>query len=673
MPIRPALVLACAAALAAAVPASAAPAPATFQVGAATESIDPNLAGVDVYAGGFGASPPIRTVNDPIEVRAFFISNGKHSVAMAVVDAQAYFSAYQEGPDYGISSVRDIAAQEITGDHGPAMSAQDIIVQATHTHAGATLEGIWGPVPLPYLKLVHDQTVKAIVEAERRARAAHVEIGTYDAPWIDNIDNNQTDSYPGWAQDGQVSVLRAVTPEGGPIATFVSVPAHGDIVEGSGEKKLSADYFGVVRAALDERLGGVNVVGPATLGREETPVQVGGIPVAKWFGGVVTSIAGRAMADGHWLTDDTVASAQTFTRVAGTNPALLALVAANKLPEDQKLQLWQATSDTADQSLYPIDRSTDPPYLTGTVIGSDLTALRIGGTVFLSMPGEPFPEIRNAIADATTGADKIIALSKGQDDWGYFYPAWTWGFTSLYDSDHNIYNIAPQAGDQVILDQAANIRSLGFPVDTAVGKPLPTRFEQALRPGVQAMANPTWGDAGKNGALPVEFTAIYDQAFVYDRPGLPGGGRATPVHVDFGDGTSTDVTGDKRTRFTHDFEPGTYTVRFTVTDESANTATWQTVVTVYPRLDPAIDATQTGERTWTFTARAAGGDQRIVRRDWTFSDGGTAAGETVTHTFPDGERPEASLTVADGTTTNALANWTDQPPPPTPSGQTTGP
>ena len=127
---------------------------------------------------------------------------------------------------------------------------------------------------------------------------AHLEIGTYDAPWIDNIDNHQTDSYPGWAQDGQVSVLRAVTPEGGPIATFDSVPAHGDIIRGATEKKLSADYFGFVRAALDERLGGINVVGPATLGREETPVQVGGIPVAKWFGGVVTSIVGRALAEG---------------------------------------------------------------------------------------------------------------------------------------------------------------------------------------------------------------------------------------------------------------------------------------------------------------------------------------------------------------------------------------
>jgi hypothetical protein len=629
--------------------AHAAPKPADFMVGAATESIAPN---VPVYAGGFGASPPITTEHDPIEVRAFYVSNGTKAVAMATVDAQAYFAAYQEGPDYGITSARQEAAQQITAAHdGPAMGQGDIIVQATHTHAGATLEGIWGPVPTQYLKLVHDQVVKAIAEAAAGAQPAHLQMGTYDAPWIDNIDTNQTDSYPGWAQDGQISVLRAVSPTGRSLASYVSVPAHGDIVDGADEKTLSADYFGFVRAALDQRLGGINVVGPGTLGREETPVQVGGFPVSEWFSGVIDSIVGRALADAHWITDDTVASTESMISVAGTNPALLALVAANKLPDAQKQQLFAASGE------YPIDRSTDPPYLTGNVIGTYLTALRIGGNVFLSMPGEPFPEIRHAIADATTGADTVVALSKGQDDWGYFYPAWTWGFTSLYDSDHNLYNIAPQAGDQIIADQASNVGKLGFAVDPAVGTPLPTRWEQALRPGVQAMASPTWGDAAAGGRLPVTFTAIFDEAFLYARPGLPGGERDGTVHVDFGDGTSFESNGDKRTRFVHDYEPGTYTVRLSAKDAAGNPATWQLVVTVYPRLTAGISALQTGANTWRFVGGVHGGDQRVLRSDWTFADGSTASGAKVVHTFPAGVTPGATLTVADGTTTTATAGW----------------
>jgi hypothetical protein len=291
----------------------------------------------------------------------------------------------------------------------------------------------------------------------------------------------------------------------------------------------------------------------------------------------------------------------------------------------------------------------DPPYLIGNAIGADLTALRIGDVALLSMPGEPFPEIRMALQNATTGPATIIALSKGQDDWGYFYPAWTWGFTSLYTSDHNTYNVAPQAGDQVILQQADNMRALGFTVDTAVGTPLPTRWEQALRPGVQAMASPTWGTASAGtGTLPVTFTAIYDPAY------LNGSDLdANKVKVDFGDGTTTTVAGDKRTRFTHDYEPGAYTARFTGTDRSGNTATWQVVVHVYRPLRPRIAAKQIGTNTWRYTGGARGGDGSRLAWRWRFADGGAAEGRTVEHRFAPGADRGVTLTVADGTTMTA--------------------
>src|SRR4051795_5599832 len=88
------------AALSVAPSALAAREPATFRVGAATASLAPP---VPVYAGGFGMSPPITTEHDPIEVRAFYVSNGGHAAAIAVVDAQAMFGAYQEGGDLGIT------------------------------------------------------------------------------------------------------------------------------------------------------------------------------------------------------------------------------------------------------------------------------------------------------------------------------------------------------------------------------------------------------------------------------------------------------------------------------------------------------------------------------------------------------------------------------------------
>src|SRR3954447_17169515 len=300
--------------LASAAPATAAPQPASFQVGAATASINPPT-GLAVYAGGFGMSPPITKVHDPLEVRAIYVSNGKKAVAMAVLDAQAMFAAYQEG-DYGISDARAKAAAAI----GHGMTAGDVIVQSTHGHAAPTLEGIWGPVPPPYLELVHDRIVQALTQAARSARPASLQWGSVDAPYLDNIDVAQTDSYSGWVQDGQLSVLRAVDPaDGRTIATFASVPVHGDIVNGAGLKMLSADYFGFVRHDLDATLGGISVVGPATLGREETPVQTNGLDDSRWFATIVTTLVDGALGDGHWVTDAKVASTEQQLNVPGTN------------------------------------------------------------------------------------------------------------------------------------------------------------------------------------------------------------------------------------------------------------------------------------------------------------------------------------------------------------------
>src|SRR4051794_41184549 len=160
--------------LALAQPAAAAPKPAPFKVGAAAENIDPTTD--PVFSGGFGLSDPITKVHDPLEVRAFYVSSGKRAVAIAVVDAQAWFAAYQDKPDYGITSAREAAAAAITKAGGPKMTAGDIIVQATHTHAGPTLEGIWGPVPPRYLKHVHDRTVRALTEAAARAVPAQLRV-----------------------------------------------------------------------------------------------------------------------------------------------------------------------------------------------------------------------------------------------------------------------------------------------------------------------------------------------------------------------------------------------------------------------------------------------------------------------------------------------------------------
>jgi len=647
--------------------ASQAP-PALFHVGAAVADISPP-AGVAVYSGGFGQSPPLTSANETepnntLNARAVYISNGHHAVALVTVDSQGIFAAVQEA-DQGTSGLGSVGmridgAKAITAAHsGPAMTQNDIIVQGTHSHSAPTSMGIWGPVPDVYLKLVHDRVVDALKNAAASAQPAHLEYATIDAPYLDNINTNQTDSYEGWAQDGQVSILRATRPDdGATILTYANVPAHPDIVNGAGSKILTADYFGYVRYALEQELGGVSVVGGATLGREESPVQVGGVDQMRPYGRLVGELLTRALAhNAHAITDDAVASAQTFIYVPVTNPLLAALNYSWLLPGGIQ-------SKECSTAACPINRSISPPYAVGAAIGTPVTALRIGSVAYVSLNGEAFPEVRHAIASAVRDAGMIVGLSLGNDQLGYYEPAFAWAFANgetPYHSDHLEYNVSPVLGDELIQAQVLNLRRVGFVTDPiGVPKPEDNDYAQALHPGVQLLASPFRSDAGLSGTASVPLEAICGNAALQSSLVDVAPTITQPVHVDFGDGAAADVAcnGRRTGYFSHEYAPGTYHVKLTLADDSGDTTTWPpaghgdyTEIIVYPGLAVTIDAAPNGDGTVTYLAHVTGGDGTLLAARWTFADGSTAAGASVTRPAASG----AAVTVTDGTGTTAAA------------------
>ncbi|MFA5890855.1 MAG: PKD domain-containing protein [Actinomycetota bacterium] len=630
--------------------------PALFRVGAAVRSVTPTVA---TFAGGSDPSPPITDVHDPLSARALYVSNGTRSIAFAVIDSQAMFASYQEGP-FGLTNIRSEAAAAITAAGLPAMTQADIIIQGTHSHAAPTAEGIWGPVPLPYLRQLHDETLAAIVDAAAAARSAYLQWGTIDVEQMAAIDIPQN-NFPGWEQDGQMSVLRALDPETGTTtASFVNVPLHPATVLGASAKVLSADIYGDMRDALESKLGGVAVVGPATLGRGQAPVENGKTLAhfanTEWYARALTGMATQALAGARWITDSTIASAESFIQIPATNPVVNALLAYNDawaLPDEQKQALFDASG------IYPLDRDNTAPYRTGPVLGTWLTAVRLGGLVFTSMPGEPFPEIRFAMEAATHDDETIVSLSKGQDDLGYFYPSWAYPAGWVYQTDTSLFNVGPQMGDQVINEQLSNISKLGFITDMGFGMPARFRPTQILRPALQGIASPPAGSAGPDGTFTTTLQAMYAPAVVNGNP-LDG-----TVHWDFGDGTTADTPAMIRDGdgtglpqlFTHTFAPGTYTVRLSAKDTKGNPARWELVVRVHPRLDARIHVKAIGPHTFELRGEGEGGDGNILAMRWLFPDGATAEGEVVTHTFEAGVDPSATLTVTDGTGTQAADDW----------------
>jgi hypothetical protein len=595
--------------------AVAAPRPALFRAGAAARSINPT---VPVYSGGFSLSPPIKRLHDPLQVRAFYVSNRRAALAFATIDAQGYFSGYNEGADFGAVADRIAAANAASAAGGVRMSQADVIVQATHTHAGPTLEGIWGPVPVSYLKLVHDQVVSAIAAAARSARPAHLQFATLNDPNIAGVNINQ-DNYQGWVNDTQLSILRAVSARtDATIGVFASVPVHGAHVCGQCLGTLSADYFGAVRAQLDRQLGGVSVVGPATLGRLESPVETTGLGNMEWISGVIANDLLEALAHARWITTTQLDAHESTLRFTATNAPLLALNDEWSLPDAQKQQQAAVTG------IYPIDRADRAPFRSGNTFGTWLTAFRIGTTAFVSMPGEPFPEIRLTLAKATA-AKTVVALSKGQDDFGYFFPAFDAPYPELYNSDHAVFNVSPSLGDQIIGAQEALLGAIGFPTRSLAASPLANDYAQKQLPGLQTLASPPTGDAGRSGKFTTALQAIYMPAAVIDAP-LSG-----PVHWDFGDGSQADTghlqvgqdhgqTGQgphgKPVLFTHSFRPGTYRVRATGTDTNGNRVSWAIIVRVFPRLKVAVSCSGRRPR-----VAIRGGEGTLLRRSVGVSGG----------------------------------------------------
>jgi hypothetical protein len=595
------LAIAIAIAIAANAVAKEAPKPAVFRVGAAVRSIGPS---VPVYAGGFSLSPPIKRLHDPLQVRAFYVSNGRTALAFATIDAQGYFAGYQEGAGFGALADRVDAARAASATGGVHMSQSDVIVQATHTHAGPTLEGIWGPVPEGYLKLVHRQVVSAVAAAARSARPAHLQFATLDDRNIAGVNINQ-DNYQGWVNDTQISILRAVSPSSGnTIALFASVPTHGAHVCGQCLRILSADYFGAVRAKLDRLLGGVSVVGPASLGRLESPVETTGFRNMTWISGVITNDLLEALSHARWITSRRLDAHESTIHFTVTNTALLALNNAWSLSDAAKQQFAASTG------LYPIDRAMRAPFRSGAVFGTWLTGFQIGPDAFLSMPGEPFPEERLTLAKATTAAN-VVALSKGQDDLGYFYPAFDAPYPALYNSDHAVFNVSPLLGDRIVSADEALLGAIGFRTRKLTAKPLHNNYAQEKLPGLQTLASPPTGDAGRSGKFTTELQAIYMPAAHIDAP------LAGAVHWDFGDGTHANTgylsvgqdfgqTGQgphgKPVLFTHAFGPGTYHVSASGQDTNGNKVSWKITVRVFPQLK--VDC----------AGRVHGGEGTIIRR-----------------------------------------------------------
>jgi hypothetical protein len=111
--------------------------------------------------------------------------------------------------------------------------------------------------------------------------------------------------------------------------------------------------------------------------------------------------------------------------------------------------------------------------------------------------------------------------------------------------------------------------------------------------------------------------------------GSSAGTQDGSVSWSFGDGT-TEVHPDEA-RFTHTFPgPGLYLVKTSVTDNLPNTYSWIQPVLIDSPLSAAVAQAPERGNTIALAVEANGGDSKVLAAHWTFSDGTTADGTTIT-------------------------------------------
>jgi hypothetical protein len=396
----------------------------TYQVGIAHESIAVSPALGKVYLGGFGIASANNPAGQGIQdrfatgnlgvgpsVRAFVVSDGKTTFAIADAELQGWFAANRDGAT-GIMDVRRKIAADI-----PGLPADHVVVQSDHTHGGPDLLGVWGGASSAYRKYVADQTVKAVEEAYKSMVPGHLFYGT--APGTLNgvkLINNQYDYDPNnKVMDDELRVLQARDDTGKVLDTVLDLSSHADVL-GSSNTLATGDWPQQTNLMMEHELGGDAMTIVGTLGRSQPNRPGCAFEQFKSEGDALCSLDSYSK-----LVVDRVKVALDNAQPLG-GPA--------KVVANSYLMVDPATSPALLGLMFggapigaPLYRSITPPYLNGDTLGTSVTSARIGDILLSAGPGEMYPQIplkvRAAATQTQTPIRGFMTAGLADDQLGY--------------------------------------------------------------------------------------------------------------------------------------------------------------------------------------------------------------------------------------------------------------
>lgn len=383
-------------------------------------------------------------IRDPLQTRALAITgeNGDTLILVSTTNI-GYFLAYkpENGGPNGIYDTR-LRIAEQTG-----VDFDNIIVISDHSHNGPDTIGIWGGVSTRYMEIQAQAVVDAAVAAHANQRDAVISVAsvnqTGNSVFYTDADGNSVpvpildSSYsqpPARELDGgnpenEFRMLVADDPAtGNRIATLMNYAPHATVINGVARHQLTGDWAAWGPQEANALFGGfgfaaIGTVGGTDWNKTEDP---GGDHVVRAQAREdearrrLRALMQAAQAQLQPVVGGAVNVDTTFIRETITQPVLLANYKAGSPTNQEGLP-----SEGFDVR---IDRSVLPPFLTGSVLGTYVSAVRIGDVFLSTFPGEPFGELGYAIrnegrvlADEADpdGASAHFVLGGAHDFFGY--------------------------------------------------------------------------------------------------------------------------------------------------------------------------------------------------------------------------------------------------------------
>lgn len=377
----------------------------------------------------------------PIYVRAFVISDGTHTVAFADNETQGSFAAYKKGP-WGHTDTRLTVAAVTAG----LIPADHIVINSCHSHSGPDTSGVFGGLPNAYLAYIKDQTVGAIIDAWQAMRPAQLRVGTVNAG---EYLHSQFGQPPNDQVDQDLRVLVAADPADPTKvqAVMINYAAHATIM-GADNLKVSSDWPGVAATKVEQALGiDTAVVMVADVGRTQPNGEVG-TDQYQQLDDYATKISGKALqavSASEPVNGTDIAANQLFLRDAYNNPFFPAALL-----------------------LKAVSRSNQPPWATSTagttIIGTVVSAIKVGDVFFAAEPGEGYPPIFFELQQRVDAHHRFV-FGLANDQLSYLISPQE-GYDQVKaaapQNDNALFNVSPAIGDHVMCTLFKVSRNLGY-------------------------------------------------------------------------------------------------------------------------------------------------------------------------------------------------------------------